>query len=400
MYNVRLDLLPPSPFVEGLPRLLAGVTRPAGLRVIDMGLGAPTHEPPDFVKQVVRENEHLYGKYPSTIGSKDLRASIAGYLSRRYGLPAGSVDPDRHVVPLNGTREGLFMIALAVVPPEKNGQRPAVLVANPYYHCYAGAAVAAGADPVFVSATRETGFLPDVFAVPEATLARTAAIYLCSPGNPQGTFASADYLRRLIELVRRHDIVLIVDECYAEIYDREPPPGTLEVCHAMGTGFDNVAVFHSLSKRSSAPGVRSGFCAGDGELMRQFVRLRNYASTATPLPLDAAAARLWGDDAHVVENREAYRRKFDVVDQIMGGRPGYYRPPGGFFLWLDVGDSEAATRKLWAEAAVKVVPGKYLSQTDAAGLNPGAAYIRVAIVHDVETVAEGLRRIAATLYPA
>ena len=398
MYNSRLDLLPPSPFVEGLPKLLADVTPPAGLKAIDMGLGAPTHEPPAFVKDVVRQNENLYGKYPSTIGSKELRSAIAGYLRRRYALPETAIDADRHVVPLNGTREGLFMIALAAVPPEKAGHRPAVLVANPYYHCYVGAAVAAGAEPVLVSATRETGFLPDVFAVSEATLARAAAIYLCSPGNPQGTFASFDYLRRLIQLVRRHDIVLIVDECYAEIYDRQPPPGALEVCQAMGTGFDNVAVFHSLSKRSSAPGVRSGFCAGDPDLMRQFVRLRNYASTATPLPLDAAAAALWRDDAHVVENRERYRRKFDVADQIMGGRPGYYRPPGGFFLWLDVGDGEAAAKKLWREAAVKVVPGQYLSQTDAAGLNPGAAYMRVAIVHDLETVAEGLRRIAATLY--
>ncbi len=398
MLNPRLDLLPPSPFVEGLPSLLAGISPPSDLAVIDMGLGAPTHEPPDFVKDVVAAHAHLYGKYPSTIGSKALRTAIAGYLTRRYDLPAGAIVPDQHVVPLNGTREGLFMIALAAVPPEKAGRTPVVLVANPYYHCYVGAAVAAGAEPVFVSATRETGFLPNVFAVPEDTLARSALIYLCSPGNPQGTCADAAYLERLIALCRRHDIVLAVDECYAEIYGETPPPGALEVANAMGAGFANIAVFHSLSKRSSAPGVRSGFCAGDPELMRQFVRLRNYASTATPLALDAAATALWQDDAHVVENRARYRQKFDIADQILGGCPGYYRPPGGFFLWLEVGDSEQATRRLWAEASVKVVPGKYLAQTDAQGLNPGAPYIRVAIVHDTATVAEGLRRIADTLY--
>ncbi len=397
MKNDRLALLPPTPFVEALPALLDGIQPPAELTPIAMHFGAPTHRPPPYIGKVAAEHEAAYGDYPSTFGTPRLRDAIAGFLRRRYGLPEAAIDPARHVVPVNGTREGLFMIALAAVPSARNGAQPAVLVANPYYHAYAGAAVAAGAEPIYVTADRSTGFLPDFAAVDESILDRAAMIYLSSPANPQGAIASLDYLTALIRLARQRDIVLIVDECYSEIYADAPPPGGLEACHAMGDGFDNVVVFNSLSKRSSAPGVRSGFAAGDATFLGTFKRLRNYGSTATPVPLDQAAAALWDDDDYAAANRERYREKMRIADLVLGQRPGYVRPQGGFFLWLDVGDGEEATRVLWREAAVKVLPGAYVANKDVTGVNPGRPFVRIALVHDAETTREGLERIARTL---
>jgi aspartate/methionine/tyrosine aminotransferase len=306
------------------------------------------------------------------------------------------LDPEHNLLALSGTKEGLFLAAIAAVPEEKRGKRPAVLIPNPYYLVYAGAAAVSGADIVYLDATKETGFLPDLDALDAATLARTAALYLCSPANPQGAIASLGYLKKAIELARAHDFVLIADECYAEIYDREKPPGALEACKALGGSLDNVLVFHSLSKRSSAAGLRVGFVAGDARLIRKFVHVRNYGGCQVPLPLQAAAAALWQDEAHVEENRAAYRRKFDVAERILAGHYGFYRPPGGFFLWLDVGDGEKAALALWREAALRVLPGGYTAHTTN-GRNPGKRYIRVAIVHDEQTVAVALERMRRVL---
>jgi N-succinyldiaminopimelate aminotransferase len=268
---------------------------------------------------------------------------------------------------------------------------------NPFYQVYFGAAAMAGAEPVYLPATRETGFLPDLESIAPADLDRCALFYLCSPANPQGAVADRGYLARALTLARRHDFVLAVDECYAEIYGREPPPGALQACLDAGGGLDNLLIFHSLSKRSSVPGLRSGFVAGDARLIAAFRRLRSFGGATLPLPVMAASAQLWRDETHVDENRSLYREKFERAGRRLGGRFGFFQPAGGFFLWLEVGDGEAAAKRLWQEAALRVLPGAYLAQADASGHNPGHAYIRVALIDDLALTEEALRRLVNVL---
>ena len=334
-----------------------------------------------------------------------LLQAIADWLTRRYKLAPGAIDPNKNIATLAGTKEGLYLFSTVAVPREKAGRKPVVLVPNPYYLVYNGAATMAGAEAVFLDATVENGFMPDLDAIPKTVLERCALFYLCSPSNPQGTIASLDYLKKAIGLAREYDFVLAVDECYAEIYDSLPPPGALEACRELGaelgaTGADQfaqVAVFHSLSKRSSAAGLRSGFVAGDPRLIARYKQLRDYGGCQVPLPIQAAATALWRDEAHVGENRAAYRRKFDLAEAALGGRYGFYRPPGGFFLWLDVGDGEAAALRLWRDAAIRVLPGGYTARAANAGFNPGSAYIRLAVVHDEATLDAAFARIRRVL---
>jgi N-succinyldiaminopimelate aminotransferase len=268
---------------------------------------------------------------------------------------------------------------------------------NPFYQVYLGGAVIAGAEPVLVPATKEVGFLPDFSAVGAATLDRTALAYYCSPANPQGAIAPLAALVEIVKLARKHGFVAVFDECYSEIYEDAAPPGGISACAALGQGLDNVLVFNSLSKRSSVPGLRCGFVAGDARLIKRFTRLRDYGGAPPPLPLLAAATALWGDEAHVAENRTLYRRKFAMAEAALGGRCGFYRPDGGFYLWLDVEDGEKAAGALWREQGVRVMPGAYLAREDASGVNPGARYIRVALVHDLETTERALHRMSAVL---
>lgn len=387
--NDRLDRLTDYPFTR-LATLLTGITPRANGEPTVMSIGEPQHQPPALIDEVLRANTHLWGKYPPVAGTPDWRAAAGDWLNRRYGLPDGLFDPETSLLPAAGTREALFQTALLAVPERKNGQVPAVLMPNPFYAVYEGAGLLAGGEPVFLPATRETGFLPDLDALDPALLARTALFYLCTPANPQGAAADAAYLTRAIALARHYNFVLAVDECYAEIYLDTPPTGVLEVAAGLDHGgrpWANLLVFHSLSKRSNAAGLRSGFVAGDPELIAKFARLRSYSNAGTPLPLLAASAALWRDDAHVVENRAAYRAKFDAAEEALQGRYGYYRPAGGFFLWLDVGDGEEATRRLWAEGGIRVLPGAYLTRSQPGEPNAGAPYIRVALVHDAETIA-------------
>lgn len=396
MANPRLDLLTDYPF-----RRLAGLLQgPSGADPIIMSIGEPQHMPPPFVAEILAAQAAGWGKYPPLSGTAEFRAAAAGWLTRRFRLAEGALDPDRQVLPLAGTREGLFQIAHVVCGQATGGRPPVVLLPNPFYQIYAGAALLAGAEPVFVPATAETGFLPDFSTVSEDILGRTALAYLCTPANPQGSVASLERLAATIALARRHGFVLAVDECYSEIYDRSEPAGALEACGLLGGGFDNVVVFHSLSKRSSAPGLRSGFAAGDPALMDAFGRLRAYGGAAVPLPILAASTALWQDEAHVEANRALYRAKLDVAEQILGNRLGFYRPEGGFFLWLKVGDGEQAALSLWAEAGVRVLPGAYLARAGADGSNPGEPYIRVALVHDLETTQRALTRLADILAEA
>jgi aspartate/methionine/tyrosine aminotransferase len=347
--------------------------------------------------RIIAEKAHLWNQYPPMQGTAAYRDACAAWLTRRYNLPPGMVVGARHVVSLNGTKEGLFLAASMAVPQEKRGQVPLVLMPNPYYLVYYGAAAMAGAESMFLDATEKTGFLPDLDAIPDAVLARTALFYLCSPGNPQGAIADLAYLQKAIALARAHDFVLAMDECYCEIYDRLAPPGALEACARMGGDMSNVLVFHSLSKRSSAAGLRCGFVAGDEKLIALMQSLRAYGGAQVPLPIQEAATALWGEETHVDANRALYRQKFDVAERMLKGRFGFYRPPGGFLLWLDVGDGEEAALTLWREAAVRTLPGAFIARPNARGDNPGKRYIRVALVHDDATIATGLTRLAQVL---
>ena len=398
--NPGLGLLGDYPF-QRLAALLEGVPAAEGLTPIMMQIGEPQLPQPDFVAEEVARNAHLWNRYPPVQGSDDYRQAATDWLNRRYGLPEGMIDPARHLIAGCGTREILFQTALTVVPSHgaANGDdRPAILMPNPMYHVYYGAAVLAGAEPVPVASTAETGFLPDYASLDPALLARTALVYLCTPGNPQGAVASLDRLQELILLAREHDFLLALDECYSEIWRASPPPGGLQACAAMGGDMANLLVFHSLSKRSNAAGLRAGFVAGDEDAIARLLRVRSYGGAQVPGPVQAAAAALWRDEAHVDENRAHYDRLFDMAKRILGNRAGYNDSPGGFFLWLDVGDGEAATVKAWRHGAIKVMPGRYMSREDpATGENPGDRYIRVALVHDNDTAEAGLTRLAAAL---
>jgi len=383
-----------SPFVR-LTDLIAGIA--PGKPVINLSVGEPQHAIPPFVGAALAEHLNDFGRYPANKGSAPFREAVTAWLSRRYALPR-ALDPESEVLVLNGTREGLFLAAIAArrwVSPRKG--KPAMLIPNPFYAAYAAGALAADCEPVYLPATRATGFLPDLDALDEALLARTVACYFASPSNPQGAVAGRDYLDRLTALARRHDFLVFADECYCEIYTQHAPAGMLE---AAGTDFTNVVVFHSLSKRSNLPGLRVGFAAGDARFLGAFLELRNVAAPQVPTPAQYVAVAAYGDEKHVEENRRLYGEKFDLADRIVGERYGYVRPAGGFFLWLDVashGGSEATTKKLWAEAGVRVVPGRYLARNQADGSNPGADYIRVAMVQDKAATAEALNRIVATL---
>jgi aspartate/methionine/tyrosine aminotransferase len=394
MLNNRLDILGDGPF-RRLALLIEPMTPAANLPPINLSIGEPQVGCPGLVGDVIEAHRHLYGKYPPPRGTPAYREAVTDWLNWRYDLPTELLDPDRHVVPVSGTKEGMFMLAQVAIPERVGAERPLALLPNPYYHTYAGAVVAAGAEPVFVPAVRETGFLPDFGALEQGVLDRTALCIICSPANPQGAVADTAYLRNLISLARKHDFVLLADECYAEIYSDSPPPGALEVCAADGV-LDNVVVFHSLSKRSSAPGLRVGFAAGDPDIVESYMRLRTYGAAVIPLPIDAAATALWRDETHVEKIRTGYRRQFDAAESIVGDRLGFYRPAGGFFLWLEVGDSVAAAEALWRNAAIKLLPGTFLAR-DVNGDNPGADYIRVPLVHDIETTTEALERIVQTL---
>lgn len=395
MRNDRLDRLSEFPF-RRLAALLAHERAPAG-PVRDLSIGEPKHPPPAILAETVAAHAGLWNRYPPVNGTPEFRAAAAAWLARRFGLPAAALDPDRELLPLAGTKEGLYLLASVVVPAAMTGPWPAVLMPDPVYAVYYGAAVMAGAEPVLLSATPETGFLPDLDALAPELLDRTALFYLCSPANPQGAVASLDYLRRAVRLARRHGFLLAVDECYSELWDREPPPGALGAAWDEDGSLANVVVLHSLSKRSSAAGLRSGFIAGDAEVMGRLLRLRAYASPVQPLPLMAAAAALWQDEAHVEANRQLYRAKLDRAEARIGSRFGFYRPAAGFFLWLDVGDGEAACRRLWSVAGVKVLPGGYLSPR--VGDNPGRPFIRVALVDETVAVDAALARLSDVLEP-
>jgi aspartate/methionine/tyrosine aminotransferase len=396
MLNPSYDQLRDNPF-RRLAELIVDITPRSNEPPIMLSIGEPQGQPPALLAETLAKNSHLWNRYPPPNGTPELRQAAKAWLDRRYRLPAGMIDADRNIVPVPGTREPLFMTGLVAVPDKKNGVTPAVVLPNPLYHVYTGAAIASHADPVYLPATRATGFLPDLDAIDRATLERTALMYVCSPSNPQGAIASLDYLKKAIGLARHYDFLLAVDECYAEIYDRRQPPGTLEACRELGGSLDRVIVFHSLSKRSSAPGLRSGFIAGDPAFAARYAMLVSYGGTPMPLPIAAAATALWQDDDHVEGTRAQYRANFDVAEKYLGAHPGFFRPEAGMFLWLEVGDGPGTAKRIWAETGVKTLPGAYMAKTGADGVNPGGPYLRVALVYDPATTEAALRRMAKIL---
>jgi N-succinyldiaminopimelate aminotransferase len=383
-----------SPFVR--LRELLGAAEP-GQPAISLAVGEPQHPVPPFVAPVLADHIDEFGRYPMNKGLDDFCRAAADWLGRRFALPR-PIDPASEILVLNGSREGLFLAAIAAARfvGDRRG-RPAMLIPNPFYAAYAAGAVAANCEPVYLPATAATGFLPDLDALPEELLARTVAFFIASPANPQGAVAARAYLARLVSLARRHGFLIFSDECYSEIYTRHAPAGMLE---AAGPDFANVVEFQSLSKRSNLPGLRIGFAAGDRQFLARFLELRNVAAPQVPMPTQRVAIAAYGDEAHVEDNRRLYARKFDLADQIIGDRYGYRRPAGGFFLWLDVsaqGGDEAVALRLWREAGLRVVPGRYLARDQADGSNPGRGYIRVAMVQDEETTAQALHRLVAVL---
>ncbi len=361
---------------------------------IAMTIGEPRHLMPDFVGPILAANLAGFGVYPPNDGTPELLAAIAGWIARRYGVDVGQ---DRLMV-LNGTREGLFNALIALCPETKGGKRPVVLMPNPFYQVYAVAALTVGAEPVYVPATAATGFLPDYAALPADVLDRVAVAYICSPANPQGAVAPEGYLADLLALAERHDFRVFADECYSEIWREAPPPGLLAVARAQGADPERVAVFHSLSKRSNLPGLRSGFVAAGPQSMARIRQLRAFAGAPLPLPLQKVAEAAWADEAHVTASRAQYQDKFRDAAAVFAGHQGITLPDGGFFLWLPVEDGEAASLKLWRETGVRVLPGAYLSRDVPGGVNPGKGYIRVALVAPRQETQRGLMQLRDCLY--
>ncbi|MBI4715650.1 MAG: aminotransferase class I/II-fold pyridoxal phosphate-dependent enzyme [Nitrospirae bacterium] len=437
--NRRIAQLSDYPF-QRLTRLKAGVTPPANLPPIDLALGEPKHSTPTFVRETLVASLDSIQTYPVTRGLAELRTAVARWVERRYGLPDGSVDPESHVLPCNGSREALFSIAQAVIDPVppvvstplvesplppagviarseatkqsqivvtsgeapygESGSRakeapPIVILPNPFYQIYEGAARLAGAEVYFVNAVEENGFSPNYGTIPEEILRRTQLLYVCSPSNPTGAVAGVKQYQHLIELALRYNFVIASDECYSEIYDATPPPGLLQAAYEMGNReFRNCVAFQSLSKRSSMPGARTGFVAGDAAILKDYGKLRIYTGGATPYFIQKAAAAAWADEAHVDENRRLYREKIDRVLEILGPVLKVVRPAAGFYLWPETGDGETFTRDLFREQNVTVLPGAYLGR-EAHGVNPGQSRVRIALVASVADCTEAARRIRA-----
>lgn len=395
----ELDRLKPYVF-ERLARLRAraGADLRTDLPEIKFSIGEPQLAPPAFVLDALSVHRDAYGSYPASKGMPELRAACARWLERRFGLGRDAVDPETEVLPVAGTREALFSFIFAVADRDRPGA--AVAMPNPFYPVYEGATELAGLDPVFLNCTAETAYLPDLEAVPAETWDRVQLLFLCSPDNPTGAVAPVELYERAIELADRHDFVLASDECYSEIYraDADPPTGLLEVCRRLGRDdFRRCVVFHSLSKRSSLPGLRSGFVAGDAEILGPYLRYRSYHGATIPEPTQHASIAAWSDETHVEEVRHAYDERIDAVLEALGPAVDCRRPEGAFYLWLETPvDDDEFTLALYRDWHVHVLPGSYLGAETDSG-NPGAGHVRLSLVHDVATCVEGARRIVACL---
>ena len=390
----RIDALPPGPFAR--LTMLLGEVKP-GKDPISLSIGDPSGQVPDFVKEALARSAASFGNYPAITGTEDWRQAAAAWLNSRFVLNS-AIDAERHVLPLNGTRDGLFSVLFPFVPESKAGQRPLVAMPNPFYQVYAAAALACGAEPLYLPARKDWGFLPNFRELPEATLERLAAVYICSPSNPEGGVADEPYWFELFRLSEKYDFIVLADECYADIYYGASPMGALEASHIGWDGFPRLLTFHSLSKRSGLPGLRSGMVAGSADLIARFRAFRNVAGPQVPAPILAASAAAWRDEEHVTAGRAAYRQKMAAAEEILGNR--MTRPEGGFFLWLDVGNGEEFASRAWREEGIRVLPGAYLGREIEPGKtqsNPGFSYVRVALVNDLSTIMTALERLKKIL---
>lgn len=389
----RLARLQAYPF-ERLAELVRDIETPAGKSPISLTIGEPRHPIPACIVDCLREQLEAFSRYPATRGTPALREAIGGWLTRRFGLDGGKLDADRHIIPVAGTREALFSFAQAAI----DASRPArVAMPNPCYQIYEGAALLAGAEPLYLPADPSSG-LPDFRGVSGDTWRQCQLLYLCTPGNPTGAVMDLDTLQQVICLADEYDFIVASDECYSEIYPDEnhPPPGLLQAAQAMGrSDFQRCVAFHSLSKRSNAPGLRSGFVAGDGDILVDFLRYRTYHGATLALPVQEASIAAWNDETHVRQNRALYREKFAAVLDVLGA--GFQDPDGGFYLWPDLGmDDQAFTRELLARENVRVLPGSFLGR-DIGGHNPAAGHVRISLVAELEQCVEAARRIQRTL---
>ena len=397
--NPLLQRLQPYPF-ERLRALFAGVTGPAELKPISLGIGEPKHATPQFLKDTLSANLDGLAGYPATGGEPLLKQACAGWMQSRYGL---SLDPATQILPVNGTREALFSLAMTVVDASAHREAggPVIVCPNPFYQIYEGAAYLSGATPAFANSDPARNFAPDWDSIDAATWARTQLVYVCSPGNPTGAVMPMAEWEKLFALSDRHGFVIASDECYSEIYFREEPPlGGLQAAVQLGrSDFKRLVLLTSLSKRSNVPGLRSGFVAGDATILKQFLLYRTYHGSAMALPVQHASAAAWADEAHVIENRELYRRKFAQVTPVLAEVMDVALPDAGFYLWAKVppqvcgGSDTAFARDLFAQYNVTVLPGSYLAR-EAHGVNPGAGRVRMALVAGVEECLEAAHRIA------
>ena len=391
--NPRLGLLQPYPF-ERLRGLLGGITPPAGLAPISLGLGEPQHPTPALIKEAVAANLGGLARYPATAGEPRLRATLASWIARRFGLPA--LDPDTQVIPLNGSKEGIFSLVQAALDPDEKGAL--VACPNPFYQIYEGATLLAGARPYFVDSLASNGLRPDWGSVPADAWARTRLVICCSPGNPTGRVMTLEEWKILFELSDRHGFLIVADECYSEIYfdEAHPPLGALAAAHRLGReGYPRLVSVSSLSKRSSAPGLRSGFAAGDREVLKKFLLYRTYHGSAMSNTVQMASIAAWSDEAHVVENRRLYREKFAAFYDVVNPALPLTMPDAAFYFWANVGgDDTAFARALYAAQGITVLPGSYIAR-DAHGVNPGRGFVRMALVSTVEESVEAAKRVKA-----
>ena len=367
---------------------------PAGGDVLHMSIGEPKHPFPKFVENILIKSMQDFNNYPSNDGTPELLSAISNWINKRYGV---SLNPENQILSLNGTREGLFNAQIALSPETKNGKSTKVLIPNPFYQVYAVGAATVGAEPVFVPAYAENNFMPDYSSLPKEVLDQTSILFLCSPANPQGTMATYDYWAELMRLAEKHDFKIFADECYSEIYRDSAPIGALQVAQDIGADPEKLVVFHSLSKRSNLPGLRSGFAASGPKNIFEMKQLRNYSGAPNPTPLQKVATAVWSDENHVIENRKLYQKKYQLADNIFKAVKGYNSPQAGFFLWLPVENGEQATLNLWKQAGIRVLPGSYLSR-DVMNRNPGERYIRVAMVAPFNETKHGLQTIKDNLY--
>lgn len=391
--NPDLNHLQPYPF-EKIRTLLADITPPAELAAVSLAIGEPKHATPELIRQAVTDNLAGLNSYPPTKGDVALRTAISQWLTRRFQLPTHSLNPEQHVLPVNGTREALFSFAQIVLDRTPHA---AVLMPNPFYQIYEGAALLAGAEPVFLNCTAENGFIPDFDAVSAQTWQRCQLLYTCTPGNPTGAVMSLATMQRLIELAEKYDFLIASDECYSELYydETQPPPGLLQAAALMGnTDYKRCLVFNSLSKRSNAPGMRSGFIAGDKDVLAQYLLYRTYHGCAMPTLFQQASIAAWQDETHVIANRDLYRRKFDSVLHILQPIMAVAQPDAGFFLWPQTPlNDELFTQQLYQQQHVHVVPGSYLSRHTADG-NPGQDRVRMALVAPEQACINAAQRIS------